>query len=145
MQNLIFLAVFAVLSTSMLFTKKSAVAREKAEVEKTMVVSRCQAMLADGTQCAHQAGEGETCCWRHRGAVKAVNDTVKDAGEGGKKAWQSTKTWSSNTWSSTKSGWNKAVDVTKETFDDARVGMIELLGGKDAKKGAAPADADRPQ
>ena len=133
MQNLICAVVLGVVATGALFTKDPAKAKEPARVEPTMSVARCQAVLKDGSQCPHQAEDGKRFCWRHTGAVKAVNETVRDAGEGSRRAWQSTKTWSTNAWQATKSGWNKAVDATKESLDGARVGMVELLGGKDAR------------
>ena len=128
MQNLICAVVLGVIATSVLFTKK-----DPDKVEKTMTVNRCQAVLKDGTQCKSRAEEGKDFCWKHRTA-KAFNETLTDTKEGSKKAWESTKTWSTNAWESTKSGWNKAVDATKESVDGARVGMVELLGGKDARQ-----------
>ena len=119
--------MLGVVAASVLFEKK-----DPDKVEKTMTVNRCQAVLKDGTQCKSRAEDDKDFCWRHQTA-KAVNETLTDAKEGGKKAWESTKTWSTNAWESTKSGWNKAVDATKESVDGARVGMVELLGGKDAK------------
>ena len=130
MQNLICLALLGVVATGAFFTK------DPAKVKKTMVVKRCQAVLEDGSQCQHQAESETDYCWRHQGAVKAVNETMKDAREGGKRAWASTKSWSSNVWESTKSGWNRTVDATTESLDDVRVGMVELLGGQDAKNGS---------
>ena len=128
MQNLICAVALGVVATGVLFEKK-----EPDKVEKTMIVNRCQAVLKDGTQCRSLAEDGKDFCWKHR-AAKAVNETLTDTKEGGKKAWESTKAWSTNAWESTKSGWNKAVDATKDSMDSARVGMLELLGGKDAKK-----------
>ena len=130
MQNLIGIVLLGVVATSALFTKDPA-----KRVERTMAVNRCQAVLKDGSQCDRQAADGKKFCWRHD-AAKSADETAKGVSEGGKKAWQSTKTWSTNAWESTKSGWNKAVDATKDSFDGARVGMVELLGGKDAKKDA---------
>ena len=118
------------LATSALFVKKN-----PAKVEKTMAVNRCQAVLKDGSQCKCHAENGKDFCWKHQ-TSNALNETMTDAKEGGKKAWQSAKNWSTNAWESTKSGWNKAVDATKESVDGARVGMVELLGGKDAKTDA---------
>lgn len=128
MQNLLCLALLGVVASGAFFAK------DPAKVKKTMTVSRCQAVLSDGSQCRRQAESGKDFCWRHTGAVKAVNDTLDEAGKGSQRAWQSTKTWSTNAWESTKTGWNKAVDATKESLDDARVGLVELLGGKDAEK-----------
>ena len=128
MQNLICAVALGVVATSALFEKK-----DPDRVERTMTVNRCQAVLKDGTQCKSRAEDGKDFCWKHQTA-KAVNETLTDTKEGGKKAWMSTKTWSTNAWESTKSGWNKAVDATKSGVDGARVGMVELLGGKDAKK-----------
>ena len=130
MQNLICVVALGIVAVGALSTK------DTDRVEKTMTVNRCQAVLKDGSQCRNQAETGKEFCWKHRTA-KAVDDTMKDAGEGGKKVWQTTKTWSTNVWESTKSGWNKAVDATRESLDDARVGMGELFGGKDVKKAAA--------
>ena len=127
MQNLIVIAALAMLSTSAFFTK------DENKVEKIAPVDRCQAVRKDGLQCAYRAERGKKFCWQH-GAANAVNEVLSDAGEGSKRAWKSTKTWSTNAWASTKSGWNKAVDATKESLDDARVGMIELFGGKDSGK-----------
>ena len=128
MQNLLLAVVLGVIATGALFVKKDA-----DKVEKTMTVNRCQAVLKDGTQCKSQAEDGKDFCWKHRTA-KAFDETLTDTKEGSKKAWESTKTWSTNAWESTKSGWNKAVDATKESVDGARVGMVELLGGKDARQ-----------
>ena len=128
MQDLILAVVFGTLATSALFVKK-----DPNKVEKTMTVSRCQAVLKDGTQCKSRAEDGKDFCWKHRTA-KAFNETLTDTKEGSKKAWESTKTWSTNAWESTKSGWNKAVDATKDGVNGARVGMVELLGGKDARQ-----------
>ena len=88
-------------------------------VETTMSVARCQAVQKDGKQCPRQAPKGEKFCWRHRGAVKAVNETLDDAGEGAGKTWQSTKTWSTNAWETTKRGTNRAWTSTKEAFEEA--------------------------
>lgn len=99
-----------------------------------MTVSRCQAVLADGSQCVHQTKGGQSFCWRHSDAVRAVNESVKEAGKGGKQALKSVRSWSTNAWESTKSGWNRAVDTTRERLDEVRVGTVELLGGKDAPK-----------
>ena len=128
MQNLLLAAVLGVIATSALFVKK-----DPDKVERTMTVNRCQAVLKDGTQCKSQVEGGKDFCWKHRTA-KAFNETLADTKEGSKKAWESTKSWSTNAWESTKAGWNKAVDATKDSVDGARVGMVELLGGKDAKK-----------
>ena len=138
MQNLICVVLFGVVATSVLFTKDPAKKpmKDSVKVEDSMVVRRCQAELEDGSQCTHQAEKGKKFCWRHSEVATAVNKTMKATADGSQKAWQSTKTWSTNAWESTKFGWNKAVDATKESFDGARVGMVELLGGKDAKKDA---------
>lgn len=91
-----------------------------------------------------------------REATKAIAESFRAAGESTGEAWQSTKAWSTNAWSSTKEksqhawkstkdgskqAWDSAKDgskkawqATKDAFDGARVGMIELMGGKDAKK-----------
>ena len=130
MQSLVLAVALGFVTASALFVKKT-----PAKVEKTMTVNRCQAVLKDGSQCKGKAEDGQDFCWKHR-ATKAVSETLMDTKEGGKKAWQSTKTWSTNAWETTKSGWNKAVDATKDSIDGARVGMVELLGGKDAKKDA---------
>ena len=130
MQSVVLAVALGVVATSAVPVKKV-----PDKVEKTMTVNRCQAVLKDGSQCKGKAEDGKDFCWKHRTA-KAVNETLTDAKEGGKRAWQSTMTWSTNAWESTKSGWNKAVDATKDSVDGARVGMVELLGGKDAKKDA---------
>ena len=127
MQNLIGIVLLGAVATGASIAKPG-----PGKVEKTMTVNRCQAVLKDGSQCGRQADEGRNYCWQHR-TVKAVNMTVKGAGDGGRKAWESTKSWSTNAWEATKSGWNKAVDATKDSFDGARVGVVELFGGKDAK------------
>jgi len=102
-------------------------------VEKTMVVQRCLATDGKGKQCQHPAESGKSFCWRHRGFVGAVNETFSDAGKGAGEAWQSTKRFSTNVWQKTKSGARSAWDGTKDAADGARVGLVELLGGKDAK------------
>jgi len=55
--------------------------------------------------------------------MKACKETADDTSNGAVKSWNSTK-----------SGAKEAWDATKDAFDGARVGMVELLGGKDAKK-----------
>ena len=126
MQNLICAVVLGVIATGALFTKDSA------KVEKTMTVNRCQAVLKDGSQCKSPAEKGMDFCWRHRTA-NAVHDTLKGTQEGGKQAWESTKTWSSNAWESTKSGAQEAWRTTKDRAEEARAGWHELFGGKDGK------------
>ena len=106
----------------------------KVKVEKTMSVNRCQAILESGRQCPNEAPRGEACCWKHRGVVKVLDDTVTDAGKGAGKTWQSTKTWSTNAWESAKSGARRAMDATAAAFEEARTGMNDLLGGKDDEK-----------
>ena len=130
MHGLVLAVAFAVVSTNALFVKKAS-----GKVEKTMTVNRCQAVLKDGSQCKSKAEEGKDFCWMHQTA-QAVNETLTGTQKGGKKVWQSTKTWSTNAWESTKSGWNRAVDATKDSVEGARIGLVELLGGKDAKKDA---------
>ena len=103
------------------------------QVVGTMTVRRCQAVLKDGRQCPYQAEGGQDFCWRHRGAAKAVKDAVDDAGKGANQAWQATKTWSTNAWQTTRDGVDKAMDATRDAVEDARVGLVEMLGGKDAK------------
>lgn len=115
------------------------VAEEAVKVEKTMTVSRCQAVLKDGSQCRHQAENGKDFCWRHRGAAKAIRETWTEAGEGANGAWKSTKTWSSNAWESTKSGANKAWKSTQEAFEEAGDEFTKALKNackaeKEAKK-----------
>lgn len=107
------------------------------KVETTMSVARCQAVLKNGSQCGNQASKGEKFCWRHRGAAKAVQDTLDDASAGAGKAWGSTKQWSTNAWNSTKSGAKEAWQATKDAFEDARKGFNEMVGGKERK--SAPA------
>ena len=106
MQNLICAVALGVVATSALFDKK-----EPDKVEKTMTVNRCQAVLKDGTQCKGQA-------------------------EGGKKAWESTKTWSTNAWESTKSGAKEAWQNTKDRAKEVQEGWNEIFG-KESKKSAA--------
>lgn len=98
-------------------------------IEKTMTVSRCQAVLKDGSQCDRQVEAGRPFCWQHR-ASKAVDQAVKGVGDGSQKAWKDTKAWSTNTWESMRSGWNKAVDATKDSVKGVRKGMAEFIGGK---------------
>jgi len=107
---------------------------DNAQTEQTMSVRRCQAKLDNGRQCKHQAGDDSNYCWRHRGFMKACKETADDTSNGAVKSWNSTKSWSTNAWNSTKSGAKEAWNATKDAFDGARVGMVELLGGKDAKK-----------
>lgn len=95
------------------------VADEAVKVEKTMSVSRCQAVLKDGSQCRHQAESGRDFCWRHRGAAKAIREKWAEASEGANRAWKSTKTWSTNAWESTKTGANRAWKSTQEAFEEA--------------------------
>jgi len=102
-------------------------------VEETMSVARCQAIIKKGKQCPYPAESGKIYCWRHRGAVKAINETVDDAGKGAKEMWTDTKTATTNAWHHTKNGAVSAWDATKDAVDEARVGLVELLGGKDAK------------
>lgn len=83
MQNLICAVALGVVATSALFDKK-----EPDKVEKTMTVNRCQAVLKDGTQCKGQAEDGKDLCWKHQTA-KAVNETLTDTKEGGKKSKKS--------------------------------------------------------
>jgi len=104
-------------------------------VETTMVVKRCIATDDKGRQCVYQAEKDKDYCWRHRGFVGAMGETLTDAGKGAGEAWQSTKQFSTNAWQKTKSGAKTVWDNTKDTADGARVGLVELLGGKDAKKG----------
>lgn len=111
---------------------------ENLVVEKTMSVVRCQAVLKDGTQCEHQAEAGKSYCWRHHGAARTVQRTVQDIGKGTEKAWQSTKEFSTNAWQKTKQGAKDFWEGAKERADEARVGMVELFGGKDAKDGKEP-------
>lgn len=92
-------------------------------VEKTMPVARCQAILKNGSQCPYPAGKDEQFCWRHRGAAKKWNDTMADANKGANDAIKATRTWTTNAW-----------ENTKKAVDGARTGLIEMLGGKDAKK-----------
>lgn len=94
-----------------------------AEVKETMVVARCQAILKDGRQCERQAEQGKRFCWRHSGAARAVDRSMDSAGR-----------WTTNAWEQTKSGTAKAWKATKDAFDGARVGMIEMFGGKDARQ-----------
>jgi len=103
-------------------------------VEKTMTVSRCQAILKDGKQCTNQVGKDEKFCWHHRGAVKAVNETLDDAGAGMKKGWKCTKTWSTNAWEKTKGGVREALDATEDALKDARKGWREFVGDKEKAK-----------
>ena len=109
------------------FAALTSVATDAVKVEKTMSVSRCQAVLKDGSQCKYQAENGKDFCWRHRGAAKALRDTWDDAGEGANKAWKSTKTWSTNAWENTKSGANKAWQSTKEAFEEAGEELAKAL------------------
>jgi len=102
-------------------------------VERTMVVKRCCATDDKGRQCQNPAEKGKDFCWRHRGFVGAMNETLDDAGKGAGEAWQSTKQFSTNVWQKTKSGAMSAWDTTKDAADGARVGLVELLGGKDDK------------
>jgi len=101
--------------------------------EKTMQVVRCHAVDEKGVQCKHQADAGKEYCWRHRGFVKAMNETMDDASKGASKGWASTKQWSTNAWQKTKSGAQSAWNSTKDAADDARVGIVEMFGRKDAK------------
>jgi len=98
-----------------------------AAVEKTMSVPRCQAMLKDGTQCSAQVDPGATYCWRHRGAAKAVKETMDDAGKGASKAWTSTKNWTTNAWENTKSGTSKAWTATREAFEEAGEEFTKMM------------------
>ena len=104
------------------------------KVERTLSVPRCQAVLDSGKQCPYQAQKGERYCWRHRGAVKVINETMTDAGKGANRAWQSTRTWTTNAFESAKNGASRAVDATEKALEEARVGLNDLLGGKEPKK-----------
>jgi len=103
--------------------------------EKTMQVARCQAVDEKGVQCKYSADAGKEYCWRHRGFVKSMNDAANDTSKGASKSWESTKQWSTNAWQKTKAGAQSAWDSTKAAADEARVGIVELFGGKDAKGG----------
>ena len=97
--------------------------KAKKEVAATMTVTRCRAIVEGGAQCGNQADSGRLYCWKHHGAIRQMRETVDGVGDGAKSAWESTKTWSSNAWES-----------TRGAFDGARVGLVKLLGGKDASK-----------
>lgn len=105
-----------------------------AAVEKTMTVPRCQAMLKDGTQCMSQVDPGKTYCWRHRGAAKAVKESMDDAGKGASKAWNSTKEWSTNAWHSTREAF--------EEFGDEFTKMMRKNFKKDPKATKGGTDKD---
>jgi len=104
-------------------------------VEKTMVVKRCIAVDGSGVQCAFPAEKDKDYCWRHCKAVRVVNETINDAGKETKESWRSTKQWSSNSWEKTKSSAQATLDNAKKAVDSARVGLVEMFGGKDAKNG----------
>ena len=107
---------------------------EPAKVETTMTVARCQHILKNGKQCPYQAEAGKTRCWRHRGAVQAVNDTLDDTGKGASKTWKSTKDWSTNAWESTKRNTNKAWQATQEAFEEAGEEMAKIFSKPKSKK-----------
>lgn len=92
-------------------------------VAKTMTVVRCQYVIEDGRQCMDQAEKGKQFCWKHQGAAKAVGEVWRRAGKSVGRAWSSTIQWSTNAW-----------NATKGAADDARIGLVEMLGGKDDKK-----------
>lgn len=104
-------------------TALSALCAETNTVAKTMIVGRCQYVIEDGRQCVYQAEEGKLFCWRHQGAVKAAGEAWRGAGKSVDRAWSSTVQWSTNAW-----------NATKGVADDARIVLVEMLGGKDAKK-----------
>lgn len=104
-------------------TAASVLCGETNAVAKTMTVVRCQYVIEDGRQCVYQAEKGKLFCWRHQGAVKAVGEAWRGAGKSADRAWSSTVQWSTNAW-----------NATKDAADDARIGLVEMLGGKDAKK-----------
>ena len=104
-------------------TAASVLCGETNAVAKTMTVVRCQYVIEDGRQCVYQAEKGKLFCWRHQGAVKAVGEAWRGAGKSADRAWASTVQWSTNAW-----------NATKDAADDARIGLVEMLGGKDAKK-----------
>ena len=108
-------------------------ATNKVEVAKTMTVKRCQA-VRNGLQCVDQAQPGKDYCWKHRGFAKAVGEMAEDASDGMGRAWNATKGGATNAWEATKGGAKKVWQGTKDVADDARVGIIELFGGKDAKE-----------
>ena len=105
-----------------------------AKVETTMVVARCQAILKNGQQCSNQVASDQTYCWKHRGAAKAVRESLDDAGKGAGSAWRATKTWSTNAWQSTKSGTAKALKATGDAFEEAGTELARLIGGEKAAK-----------
>ena len=123
----------------MAFLAGTLVFAAETKVEATMAVARCQAILKDGMQCPYEAPKGGKFCWRHRGAVKAMNETMDDAGEGAGKAWQSTKTWSTNAWESTKRGTNKAWTSTKEAFEEAGEELGKIFTKDKKTKNGKPA------
>ena len=92
-------------------------------VVKTMTVVRCQYVFEDGRQCVYQADNGKLFCWRHQGAVKTVGEVWRGAGKSADRALSSTVQWSTNAW-----------NAAKDVVDDARIGIVEMLGGKDSKK-----------
>jgi len=102
--------------------------------ETTMQVARCLALDEKGAQCRHQADAGKKYCWRHRGFVKAMNDTVDDTGKGASKSWDATRQWSTNTWQKTKSGARSALDSTKEAVNEACENFVEMFGGNKKAK-----------
>ena len=104
-------------------TAASVLCAETNTVAKTMTVVRCQHVIEDGRQCVYQAEKGKLFCWRHQGAAKAVGEAWRGAGKSADRAWSSTVQWSTNAW-----------NATKGAADDARIGLVEMLGGKDAKK-----------
>ena len=104
-------------------TAATVLCAETNTVAKTMTVVRCQYVLEDGRQCVYQAEKGKLFCWRHQGAAKAVGEAWRGAGKSADRAWSSTVQWSTNAW-----------NATKGAADDARIGLVEMLGGKDAKK-----------
>jgi len=102
--------------------------------EKTMQVVRCQAVDKKGIQCPYQADVGKQYCWRHRGFVKAMSDTVDDTSKEAGKSWESTKQWSTNVWQKTKSGARSAWDRTKEAADEACENIVNVFDGKKRDK-----------
>ena len=111
------------------------------KLEKSLAVPRCQAVLADGSQCPQPADKDTGRCWRHRGAAKAVNDAFSEAGKeldaawtevrdwstnawqetraSAGRAWTGSRTWATNTWRRTKSGAGRAVKGSREWATNA--------------------------
>ena len=89
------------------------------KLEKSLTVPRCQAVLADGSQCPQPADKDTGRCWRHRGAAKAVNDAVTEAGKELDAAWTEMRDWSTNAWQETKSGAGRAVKGSREWATNA--------------------------